>query len=548
MPRESSNYGRKLGQHRGGFGQGQSVNPADVPQFVPVRFSNFQAGYNVADSMEDISANASSNMLDMEVNKRDSLLKAPGTALFELFVGKTPTQIALHVGLQFKSELVLFDPPYVGFKHDTATVWVSTSIYPGEVKPYAWTTFGDFFVFGNGNGYVRSHEFGTDTVVDQPLIPNGSAFASIAARLFVGGAVIAGVREPMAMAWSGVGGYDKFDYVTDLGSGFELLVNDQASGDAIVAVRAMGLDVAAIICRRSVWIGRRTGDLDRPLDFQPRVSGKGCVAEPTARTVYGGVMYLGEDGVEFFDGNNATKVSAAIDPELLPLDMTRIGEYSATYNPMLQRYYLFTPSGTYVYEILFQRWYKRSLIARGGVPFALHLTGLAWDQSIGTWDEQNGTWSSMIGDEGDPIMTFLGIDSDFVTALHQEIYSSYVNFGYPVVPTWASKVGEGNEAIQLVSTNAIKTRYRGGGTLDLYMPDVDGAYEKVNTLPYTLPVTTAPHLVQTKSLHTGLGAGVQIKILSGTPEISEIEIGVQARGVRVDTPYPFAPREYQADF
>ncbi len=546
----SSTHGRLFGRANGNYGEGRE--PAPEPPHVPVKYNSFQGGFNVSDAEEDVAEQSSPDALDMEVNRRDALVKAPGTALYEVFDAlKTPTQVALFVGLSLEQELVVFDAPFIGIKRSLGVpiVWVSTSTPASEIVPFFWTSFADKFIFSNGNNQVQSHELGTDLVQDEPLVPNGATFAVAAARLFVGGAVIDSIRQPMTVAWSGIEGYTAFDYVNDLGSGFESLINDQSGGDAIVAIRSMGLDMAAIVCRNSVWVGRRTGDLDRPLDFQPRVTGSGCIAETTCKTVYGGVMYLGSEGIEFFDGNKTTHVSQAIDDDLLPVDFSNIDRYAATYDPTTQRYFLFTPVCTYVFDITRGRWYKRSLKARGGVPFAEALPATTWSEVIGAWGDNYESWLTSGGDNATlPQMTFLGQDSDFLFALHREEYGSYLNFGFAFKPRWQSVLGSSPVASDVITTEAIHIRYKEGGTIDFYLPDLNAFLTKVTQTALTLPISSSPRLLRRRGLYTGLEVGWKIEFLTGIPEISQIELGVIPRGPRIAPGAAFIPREYEPDF
>lgn len=545
----SSKYRSVFGRGNGDYGEG--VSTPQLPKFIPIKFNQFSAGFNVSDADQDVADASSPDALDMEVNKQDALVKAPGTLIYELLsVLKTPRQMALFVSLSLEQELLLFDPPFIGIKKTLNPIdWISTPIAAAEVKPFFWTTFADTFIFANGNIAVYTHEMASGTVEVDPLIPNGASFAVSAARLLVGGAVIDGLRQPMTMAWSGINGYNTFDFVNDLGSGFESLISDQSVGDEIIAVRPMGLDLIAVVCRNSIWIGRRTGDLDRPHDYQPRQTGTGAIAEPTVKTVLGGVIYLGAEGLEFFDGNKSTHISGPIDPDLLPIDYAQLKEYNSAYDPSTQRYMLFTPLATYVFDMVRNRWYKRSLVALAGVPFAESLPPVAWADTIGSWAEQYESWLTSVGEnESLPKMTFLGVNSDAVYALHKESYPDYSNFGYVFVPRWQSRLIESPVASDLVTTDTISIRYKEGGSLDLYLPDINGALAQVNQVPVVLAVSSSRNLKRRKSLWTGMQAGWKIEMLSGLTEISEVELRVHPRGPRITPGYAFVPREYLPDF
>ena len=506
---------RGFGQDFADFGQGAYVRK--MPGLATVKFKDFTGGFNVSETAQDTAQNASPDTYDVEVDRRDRLVKAPGTVQMELLVGHTPKQIASHGSLSNQTEILLFDGVNFGMNNGGGTVWVATTMPADPQPPYAWASFAETFVFGNGTGTVRSHDFGSNTVVDQPGIPDGETFAVFAGRLFVGGSYIDGVKEPLGYSWSGVDGFDQFD-PADQGVGFEYLINDQSVGDRIVALRAMGLDMLAFLCRKSVWIGRRTGDLDRPVDVSPRVTGKGCVFKNCASTLYGGVMYLSDEGVELFDGNDSHHMSAAIDSDLLPLDMANIAKYSTAYSQETEYFYLYTPTKTYVFDLLRQRWYRRSLVALGGVSF-----------------------SSDTDPASTTLMVMLGVDSLGRYALHEESYESYTNFGTVFLPYWTSVSVDADTSNQLATTKRLRVRHLGGGDVNLWLPDLSGAFEKVTPTPLALPGAITPGLLQTQGMFTGLGGGVRVEFVDGTPAIGSIEQDLVPRGPRITPDGAFVP-------
>lgn len=523
-----SYWGDAIDRSRSRVGSGRQIRGQN--RFAPLRFNDFQSGLISSDSTDDVPANASPDMLDVELNKADALVKSPGTAEY-LPLGESPTQVALNVGSTFEAELVMMGGPAVMIHDETGTTAIPAGLVDNPLEKYSWTTFGDWFIFSNMIGDVLTHEFGTIVVGTDPAIPVGRAYATIAGRVFVGGAFIAGNRERMGVYWSAPGLYNDF---TGPGAGFEILIDDQTEGDEIMAIRAMGLDVAAIICRNSVWIGRRTEELDRPLDFQPRVRGKGCINKQTALTVYGGVIYLSKDGVEFFDGNNSTSISSQIDSTLLPLDLSKILEYSASYNSLLQRYYLYTPYDTYVYDIKYRRWYRRSLIALAGVTYGEPADDLTWEDMLSPWEDTSGSWASLDGADGVPQQLFLGTLAG-ERQFHVESPESYTNFGQPFKPYWSSKTVEGDMADLMVTVNAIRLKYKSEGSVNLYLPNFDADYVQVNANPVGLPLALRKRLINRRSMHTGLGAGIKIEFLSGSPEIYQLEISAMARSQRMSS-------------
>lgn len=517
---------RQFGRDRRNYGEGVSVNPASIPRWTPLRYNDFAGGYDVRDEGDQLPQNVNYGGVDTEVSRKDRIIRAPGNTAFETLTGRTPEQIAIHAGLDFRSELLLFDAPFFGIKRDAATTWVDLGLPAGV---YFWATYGNFFVFSQGTKVYR-HEFGTDTATLDSIVPTGKSFASWAGRFWSLGALIDGNLEPLGIDWSGVNNFDDRSDLT--GWGFEFLINDTGIGDRGVALRPMGFDYMAILNRRSIWIARRTGDLLRPADFQPRVPGEGCVSERTARTTSAGVIYLSDEGVKLFDGNEAKHISAQIDPEIVPINLTKIGRYWSTYNPHTQRYYLGVPDvGTYVLDIVRGRWSKRSLKAIDAIPFSTQFDSTTWAEAVGSWDVQTLNWADMSPPESDvPSVVFLGQKADAVHYLEKESSAGTSYFGYAQDPIWINRV-QADQNDKLVSTNKLRLKYLNSGSFELQLPDINGNLEFA--VQGDLALSVQPAVRKQGMNHTGLGGGFALRYLSGDFEIAGVEIDVLTRAKRV---------------
>lgn len=510
------------------FGRGNYIR--EMPARETLRFGDFSGAFDARDAREDIPPNSSPDAVDVEVDRKDRIIRAPGTTAYEALAPKTPQQIAVHAGLDYRSELVIFDPPFIGFKREAAITWVDVAL-PNVVDLYFWATYGDYFVFANTVGKVRSHQYGTNAVADQPTIPNGASFASFAGRLLVGGAVLDGNFEPMGLWWTGTNGFNDNNPTT--GSGDELLIAEQQVGDRIVALRPMGFDYCAILCRKTVWIARRTGDIFRPVDPAPR-DGPGCVHEPTAKSVRGGVMYLSDEGVQLFDGNTSQHVSPQIDPEILPIDTTRIKEYRAGYNPFKQQYVLLVPGvGAYVYDLQHRRWYKRSQLALDVVPFALQFHATTWGEAVGSWGSQGEqTWASTAPKEADVgDMIYLGQKADASWHLEKELYGATSYFGRAQNPRWPLYLPSPADNT-LVTYHETRVKHEGSsGSIAIQRPDVDG--DLVDSDSLDLATASVVRVRRVPRLSTGKGIALGIRFVSGTPAIAGLEIDIVLRSRKI---------------
>lgn len=492
------------------------VQVARSQPLPPLKYSSFGGGYFNGTRPDQVPNGAAADALDVEVTRNDKLRRAPGTTRVESYGVKTPTQLILHPALDFTSELLAVAGSELGVKRESSTSWYEVNLPLGG--RYFSALYGDTLLLSNGRHRIFSREPHGTALTELPDLPLGRTMAVIAGRLFIGGAAISGNFEPMGQFWSGADGPSDIDPLN--GAGGELLIADTGYGDAIVANRIIGLDVMAILCRRSIWIGRVTGLPTRPLDFQLRVPGKGCVSEACARTVHGGVMYLGDEGLELFDGNDSTHKSFAIDAELLPLDMEQVDLYSAAYDPRRRWYYLFTPSATYIYDLRFERWYKRGMVALGGSIFAEQFPAITWGEAVGTWGEQTLTWADMSPEEsGVADMLFLGVVPGEAYVLDKEDYDSTKYFGIDQDPFWDTRVDDlGGPINRAYTAKAVRIEYEGEGLVEILLPN------ETSLGTMSLDDMGFMSIAQMKCNQTSPRVGITIRPYSGQPIISMVEV------------------------
>lgn len=540
------NYQDKFGNGSyGAYGQGNFIQTLPQPQRVT--YGDFSGGLNTKDSREDIQPNSSPNSLDVEVTLRDRLRPVPGTTAVETLTHDA-TQLVLHASLDYTSELVMFDAPFIGIKTGDTTVWTDVGL-PEASRRFAYVNFGGVLLFSNGRVGMYAKEAGKSEVTLVDKAPAAHTFASFAGRVFAGASIIGGNREPLGVSWSGASSdhkeWEPFSEDGILtGAGFELLIDDMAQGNYIVALRTMGLDFLAILLRNSIWIGRRTNQRARPADFQPRVSGVGAVNETSCVVTRFGVVHLHDSGVYLFDGNNSILISEQINSELLPLDRSQLGLYSASYNPTSKQVYLFTPTCTWVYDLERQRWHKRSLIATGASIFTAQIAAITWIELTGTWGDKDEMWEDYKAKEtGLPAYLFL---SPTGGQLAREDDASSSNFGSPMEPYWEFPLIQGVTLNQLITTKKIFIDYEGQGTVDIFLPDNDSEFVFRRTT--TLPLAAAPRLKPTFCEYTGKGVGLRLVFISGKPEILHVQVEFLLRGPRIEPYIPPPPTQFYTDF
>jgi len=535
-------HGDRFGRQRGRGDWGQGAQLQQVPKHGVKIYGDFSGGFNYQAAREVTQPNASFDSLDMQVTTANELTRLPGAITQEVLAGHNPAQLALHPSLSLTSELLMFDPPYLGVKGTGATVWTDEGLI-GD-RYFAWTNYGETFVFMNGAGAVRKREPGAASTVALENAPQGRTVATFAGRLFIGGSYVEGNYEPVGISWSSSTG-DLDDWAAD-DSSFELLLDNVVDGDRIVALRTMGLNLMAILLRKSVWIGRFTGDPSRPAAFEPRVAGVGCVNDQTARNTKEGVLFLSDTGVQLFDGNSVAMISKPINDLLLPLDKDKLEEYSAVFNPISRRYHLFTPTETFILDMEYQRWYRSSIIARSAVLFPNQVVGLTWENTGGTWESQgNTTWIDLapLEENGGSLM-YLGVQAGTpAIAKETEDHPTYMDL--PLTPYWCFPFEEGPERNWLHTIHAILFDYVGSGRVKFHLPDIEGEYAEAASM--TLAVAPRLRTAWLPLTTTGKGVSAKLEILLGSPKISVVQLRAALRGPRMEA-IPFEPREYYDDF
>lgn len=498
------------------IGRGQRIGVGlqyiKVPDPQLITLEEWNAGLRLDNTAENLPPNATSDALDMLVNDHGSLERMLGIEIIESFAPHDPLCLFTHAGLDASTELVMFDSPYIGVKAgDAATIWTDRSLPAGD----AWDAcvHGDSLMFSNGKIDVFFRLFGSDVVT--PLgWDYADTLASFAGRVFAGGGSIGGVANPLGVKWTGASGLP-----TDLGlgSGAELLLADVAEGDRVMKLLPMSFDLLAIVNRKSVWTGSRTGDPYHPAYFAPVAGQVGTVSKYTVKGGPGFIMFLSDSGVKLFDGSQVRHVSTAIDKELLPISYQMIGKYGAAFSPVDMEYELFTPKGTWIYNLQNDRWLRSSAdpirAATLFNPVTVDITsdpagwGLFWS---GAWGDNVVFTNTVIGD-----VIYLKDSS-----LGKESSEAFANFGVVQTPHWQLPVVPLGEFDKLFTMKRMLLHYEGEGTVQLWGMDERGDERLLGIVVLALGGRTK----RTDFVLTGRNVTARLEIVGGSPTIKRVQI------------------------
>ncbi len=504
-PRSNLGFGRSLSQEQG-------AKLADVS----VDFPAFDKGVDLRDAEQDQDASVTHETYDVEITDKNRLRRGPGHLLVETLTTHFPKSMFVHTSLDFTAELVFIDGVNIGIKGGGATVWTGASLPVGD----EWVGISnlDNFLFTNGTTGIYKRAFGgggTVTLITDSL--PAATLANFAARVFAGAVTFdPGGYQALSVAWSADAEGD--DWV-GAGSGATLLISNNTTDDRVVAMRPMGFDILAVFCQKSIWIGRQTGDVDEPAIFEPRVTGVGCIAEPTCKNTPAGVMFLGESGVYVFDGNQETLLSAQINDELLPVLINVNDAYSAVYEQVSSRYWLFTPTTTWVYELKYNRWLRFNTMITRAVAYSEQFSGVSWDTVLASWNAISDAWEDLAPAAGQERLVLLFEDKLGIPVRSEHYYLN----GTPVEARYGFVRRDTPYVNSLFTTKRVKMRHIGEeAILGIWFPDNAGAF--VQHVVKMIPELTTESGVEIGVMHTGQGTGAQLRWVDPGFEISKVEL------------------------
>lgn len=518
-----SNWGEKLG--RGGqndVGVGTPMRPEDVPVEKDIFYQQWQQGLITSESPENTPKDAAPDLSDTEVDNTDALVRAPGIRLDRDITPRDATWLFQQAAVDFSTELVVIDPPWLGYKSVGAFTFVNLGL--GATTQFGWAAadVGGVLIVSDGLSKTYTRAAGAAVVVDISAHIVARCFATFAGRVFAGAFVdaITGIQA-LAIAWNAASGA-----VADwagLGSGAEFLISNNEQADYIVAMVPIGLQTLGILARKSLWAGYETGVADRPADFQLRFPGLGCASRDSAAATPFGVIYLSDQGVALYDLNQSVVISEPVNALLLPLDYTRLHNYRGAYNEATQRYTLITPFGVYIYQFPKgqspARWFFRSFVSDSVVVFTNQGAGVYWNSVIGPWNLQSKSWAELVIGEADaPSLTYFGRDGE----IGYEDYTAVKNFSEVMDPFWQTKQSDPS-VTNIIETHWFEVQYRSQADAEISFTATDTKGALVNTLTKILPSSAGLRKRVLIGVRNMAGMGTELQITYGSTAICAIE-------------------------
>src|SRR4051812_17682465 len=165
----------RFGQGSGKFSKwGQGSQIRQVPQRVPITFTDFRGSYNSAPGDEDGPVNSSPDCQDILINKSNRLIRMPGSTVARgLGAGVNAFEMVVHQSLENLGEVVFFGPPWIATLDVNFNSVGSNNIgLPLSDELFRWALFGETLVFTNGRGKPYTREPRT-LPVESDTIPMG---------------------------------------------------------------------------------------------------------------------------------------------------------------------------------------------------------------------------------------------------------------------------------------------------------------------------------------------------------------------------------------
>ena len=314
---------------------GQSKLTSDS---VAVAYKGMNGGLNNTACPLTLQPNESSKLLNIDFDKFGSAQKRSGIVNLNTVALNSGAQIT---GMHWYEKrdgskyLVVVAGNKIYSNQLTSTftdITGSVTITPGYLCKFV--TFLDTVVITNG--YDAPFQWtgtGNCTIMTIPTdITRPRLSEQYQSYLFFADSYNAGIRQGSRLNWSVINSISSW-----LDTDFAYISwND---GTDITAIKTLG-DRICIFKNRSIWIGLFTGDVDVPFQFQKTQSHVGCVSGYSPFLADNGLIFLGEDGLYFFDGNQSEKLSNRLNETFYNNNTTKNNLCCSMYQKYKNRFWL----------------------------------------------------------------------------------------------------------------------------------------------------------------------------------------------------------------
>lgn len=316
--------------------------PKYTTKAITASFIQFTGGLNSAGGSLNLSNRESSKIQNIDFDRFGSVLKRNGYLAANTSALNSSARITcLHDFEQ--SDATRYLVTVAGSK---VFYWSSTSItgaptdITGAITVTAdnllsHATFRDTALFTNGvNPVFKWTGTGNCSALTVPTGLTAAKYVAIFQNYTIlANVTVTGVNYRSRVHYSNI---NRIDAWTD--SDFTDVSRDD--GQTITGLKVLG-DKLVIFKDRTIWIAQFTGDADIPFQFTQTNSPVGCVAPFSIQEVLNGLVFLSWDGIYFFDGFNAYKISDQLNQTFSnDLNPSKFAQAVSMYQHSKNRYWL----------------------------------------------------------------------------------------------------------------------------------------------------------------------------------------------------------------
>ena len=384
---------------------------------VPVSITKFGGGLNTASGPLNLQDNESSDLFDVDFDKFGSVKQRNGyTILNSSPIAQTQTALGLYWYQTATAQKAIAVSGGKVYKMDSLDgTW-------DDITGVALTTGGAYEVdFVTFNGKVLfTDDIGTPQQwANAGTCSNMTVVSGLTQARFIkifqnfclmANTVVSGVDNPTRFYWSSIKDETEWNAADFLEVGF----ND---GYEITGMKVLGKRLI-IYKTNAIYIVSFTGDANIPFVIDKSNSSVGCISHWSIQEVDNGHVFLGYDGLYYFDGSNSYKVSDRINDTIRGLNRQELQTAKSAYQKDKNRYWLSVKDGTSSYNNLVITWdsFNNSFSRYSMSASALAIfTVNAREERLYFRDALGYTYRGDIGSDDYPANTKTAINSYFWT-------------------------------------------------------------------------------------------------------------------------------------
>jgi hypothetical protein len=319
---------------------------------VNVSHNALNGGLNSTSGNLNLKDNESSDLQNIDFDKFGSILKRNGYTCLNtggMYIGSSTESVDALVWAEFTTggsitrAAVCISGAKIYKMDDLDGVWddvtggaTITSGNQFDVEMYNTTLFAT-------NGVNAPVKWVTGDTANVASVPTGLTKAKYVKQfnnyLFYANVTVGGLNYPTRLYWSALRDPTSFDSA-------DWLEVSKDDGQEITGLRVLS-DRLVVFKDKAIYNVFFTGDSDIPFTLPgggKANSAVGCISSNSIQEVENGLVFLSSDGLYYYDGMNAYKISDKITETLMGYNTTQLSKASSLVYKKKSQYWLALPS------------------------------------------------------------------------------------------------------------------------------------------------------------------------------------------------------------